>query len=187
MEEQQPPMRLYPTMELYPTKEQHPMEEQHPTMELCPTTEQHPSPEQHPSSIPDQPQGKEVLPELGKEQDQARRAEAQRCRRKERPGKKWSTLIFGFLARPAPGLAPALWQEVFQARLRHLRSSLCSQNRLCSLPTASSTSTWCQALEKESLERMNGIKLSCTTTECHHRPRKHQARHGNHFHLQNQS
>lgn len=41
-------------MGLYPTKEQHSMEEQHPTTE------------QHPNNIPDQPQGKEVLPGTGK-------------------------------------------------------------------------------------------------------------------------
>lgn len=54
--------------------------------------------------------------------------------------------------------APTLMQEVFQARLRHRRSSLCFRDRLGFLPTASPTSTWCQTTAKKSLERMNGDK-----------------------------
>lgn len=98
--------------------------------------------------------------------DQVRRAEAQRCRRRGKTRKEVADFDFEISTYPATpgagatlspraqGLAPTLMPEVFQARLRHRRSCLCFQNCLGFLPTACPTSTWCQTLEKKSLERM---------------------------------
>lgn len=129
--------------------------------------------------------------------DQARRAEAQRCRRRGKTQKEVVNFDFSdFLAtlqhpgqgQPcAWGLTPTLTQEVFQARLRHRRNCLCFQDHLGFLPTASPTSTWCQTIEKKILERMKREELSCTTTERRHRSMKHQPRHTIHFYLQSRS
>lgn len=136
---------------------------------------------QHPDPAPRRGDAAEKPKE--QDTDQARRAEAQRCRKRGKTRKEVVDFDFQIFSYPS---APrgTLMQEVFQARLRHCRSCLCFQNRLGFLPTAFSTSTWCQMIEKKTLEQMNRDKLSCTTTERRHRSMKHQPQHMIHFYLQ---
>lgn len=146
-----------------------------------PAVGQHPSMGQHPNPAPRRGDAAEKPKE--QDTDQARRAEAQRCRKRGKTRKGVVDFDFRISSYPSTPRG-TLMQEVFQAHLRHRRSCLYFQNRLGFLPTAFSTSTWCQMIEKKNLERMNRDKLSCTTTERHHRSMKHQPRHMIHFYLQ---